>query len=104
MIALSLPWPLPVKPRLPNSSIFTPVGLRELTIGLETLGEPLRRAHRPDGVRARRPDADLEDVEDRDVHALTQPSAVSSASEQDARLDARRQRGDRRRLTSCETS
>jgi hypothetical protein len=44
-------------------------GLRELTIRLEALGESLRGAHRSDRVRARRPDPDLEDVEDADVHA-----------------------------------
>jgi hypothetical protein len=43
-------------------------GLREQTVCLEALGKSARRAHRTDRVRARRPDADLEDVEDGDVH------------------------------------
>jgi hypothetical protein len=50
-------------------------GPSELTIGLEALGEPSRRAHRAHRVRARRADADLENVEHRDMHGLSVPSS-----------------------------
>ncbi len=38
------------------------------------LGESGRSAHRPDGVRARRTNADLKEVENRNAHGLTATS------------------------------
>src|SRR5262249_54256981 len=58
--------------------------LRHLAIDLEPLREPPRRAHRPHGVRARWPDADLEDVEDRDVHAWLVCHAITGSRRQPA--------------------
>src|SRR5262249_7336398 len=43
-------------------------GGRELAVRVEAPGGPARRPHRADRVRARRTDADLEDVEHRDMH------------------------------------
>ncbi len=43
-------------------------GAVEQAVTLEPLGEQQRRAHRPDGVRAGRTDADFEEIEDADCH------------------------------------
>ena len=62
---MSLPWPLPVWPSEPKSSAFTDSTELEPARRLgEGLHELPRCAHRPDGMRARGPDADGEHVED----------------------------------------
>ena len=43
-------------------------GLSQLAARRELVGETAGRAHRPDGVRARRPEADLEQVKCADEH------------------------------------
>src|SRR4029077_17429870 len=42
---------------------------RHEAVGAEALGEHPGRLHRPDGMRTRRADADLEQIEDADRHA-----------------------------------
>ena len=42
----------------------------EFAVGSKLVGEALRRTHRPYGVRARRPQPDLEQVEGADEHPL----------------------------------
>jgi len=46
-----------------------PRGPREQAVRRQPLGEPPRRPHRPHRMRARRPDADGEEIEDADRHA-----------------------------------
>ena len=42
--------------------------IQDAGLGKPALAESHRRAHRPDGMRGRRPDADLEEVENADGH------------------------------------
>ena len=78
--ALSLPWPLPVAPSEPYSSTSTRATSREQPVASQPQREQARGAHRPDGVRTRRADADLEQVEDADRHGVSGSLAPWSGS------------------------
>ena len=67
--ALSLPWPRPVAPRLPNSSARTAAVFSSRPAASRSRAKVQGRAHGPHGVRARGTDADLEEIEDADGHA-----------------------------------
>ena len=71
--ALTLPWPCPVAPSDPNSSQRTAAtrSRRPSSRSRETKGTAARIG--PDGVRAGRADADLEQVECADGHACLSP-------------------------------
>ncbi len=68
IIALSVAWPLPVKASEPKS--VTRTLRRAPAPSRQRVGEGGRRLHRPDRMRRRRPEADLEEVEDADQRAL----------------------------------
>src|SRR5699024_5485540 len=56
--------------RTEQLGLYIPRSL-ELACLAQAVGENQRGAHRPDGMRAGRPDADLEQVEHTDSHLLT---------------------------------
>ena len=68
-MALSLPWPLPVAPSEPYSVTVIRATRSSSPLVAQPQREQARRAHRAHGVRARRADADLEQVEDAECHA-----------------------------------
>ena len=68
-MALSLPCPLPVAPSDPYSVTLHARHPRQQAALAQAQRELARGAHRPHGVRTRRADADLEQVEDAQCHA-----------------------------------
>ena len=68
-MALSLPCPLPVAPSEPYSVTLMRATRVEHVRVAQAQRELARGAHRAHGVRARRADADLEQVEDAQCHA-----------------------------------
>ena len=75
-IALSVPCPLPVSASDPYSRTSTRTPSVEHSLVAEPLDKPPRRAHRPNRVRTARPDADREQIEDADGHALLYAEVV----------------------------